>query len=127
MKLANASCIKFFLKVLSKTFWIVIRVKLDGVRDAVTDRVEKIGMKVEHRTPAGMFLWVETGHDTITMAEKALEQGILIAPGSLFSPHQLPSTRMRLNAAMSDEDVWKCLKKKCSLKKMSITFIFSQI
>ncbi|MBY0573502.1 MAG: PLP-dependent aminotransferase family protein [Undibacterium sp.] len=88
-----------------------IRVKLDGARNEVTAKVEKLGMKVEYRTPAGMFLWVETGVDTIALTEKALEQGILIAPGSLFSPHQLPSTHMRLNvAALSDESVWRFFK-----------------
>jgi DNA-binding transcriptional MocR family regulator len=89
-----------------------IRVKLDSVRDGVTKRVESIGMKVEYRTPAGMFLWTETGCDTIALTEKAMEQGILLAPGSLFSPHQLPSTRMRINiAAMSDPGVWEFLEK----------------
>jgi DNA-binding transcriptional MocR family regulator len=94
-----------------------IRVKLDSVRDVVTDRIERIGMKVEYRTPAGMFLWVETGCDTIAMTEKALEQGILIAPGTLFSPNQLPSTRMRVNiAAMSDEEVWTFLENEMHLR-----------
>ncbi|MDO9192709.1 MAG: PLP-dependent aminotransferase family protein [Undibacterium sp.] len=89
-----------------------IRVKLDSVRDQVTKRIENIGMKVEYRTPAGMFLWTETGCDTIALTEKALEQGILLAPGSLFSPNQLPSTRMRINiAAMSDPGVWEFLEK----------------
>ena len=89
-----------------------IRSKLDTVRDEVTDRIERMGMKVEYRTPAGMFLWVETGCNTITLTEKALEENILIAPGSLFSPSQLPSTKMRLNiAAMADADVWNFLEK----------------
>ena len=72
-----------------------IRSKLDSARDEVTNRVEKIGMHVQYRTPAGMFLWVDTGKDTIAMTERALEKGFLLAPGSLFSPHQLPSTHMR--------------------------------
>ncbi|MBC3933300.1 aminotransferase-like domain-containing protein [Undibacterium curvum] len=89
-----------------------IRVKLDGVRDQITKRLENLGMKVEHRTPAGMFLWTDTGLDTNKLTEKALEQGYLLAPGSLFSPQQLPSTRMRINiAAMSDPGVWDFLQK----------------
>ena len=28
-----------------------------------------------------------------------MQQDLLLAPGSLFSPNQLPSTRMRLNVA----------------------------
>ncbi|MFZ6689226.1 PLP-dependent aminotransferase family protein [Undibacterium sp. SXout11W] len=89
-----------------------IRVKLDGVRDDITKRLEHIGIKVDYRTPAGMFLWTETGVDTNKLTEKALEQGYLLAPGSLFSPHQAPSTKMRINiAAMSDAGVWDFLKK----------------
>jgi len=89
-----------------------IRGKLDTARNEVTARVEKLGMKVEYRTPAGMFLWVDTGKDTIALTEKAFEKGFLLAPGSLFSPHQLPSTKMRLNvAAMSDASVWDFLGK----------------
>jgi hypothetical protein len=46
-----------------------------------------------------MFLWTETGTDTNKLTEQALEQGYLLSPGSLFSPNQLPSTRMRINIA----------------------------
>ena len=89
-----------------------IRVKLDGVRDDITKRLEHIGIKVDYRTPAGMFLWTETGVDTNKLTVKALEQGYLLAPGSLFSPHQAPSTKMRINiAAMSDPGVWEFLRK----------------
>lgn len=89
-----------------------IRVKLDSVRDDITKRLEQLGMKVDYRTPAGMFLWTETGADTNKLTEKAMEQGFLLAPGSLFSPHQTPSTKMRINiAAMSDPGVWEFLKK----------------
>ncbi len=89
-----------------------IRVKLDSVRDNITKRIENLGMKVDYRTPAGMFLWTDTGCDTNALTEKAMEQGFLLAPGSLFSPQQLPSTRMRINiAAMSDPGVWEFLEK----------------
>jgi DNA-binding transcriptional MocR family regulator len=88
-----------------------IRVKLDHVRDGVIERLEQLGMQIEYRTPAGMFVWAETGCDTIALAEKALEKGIMIAPGSLFSPNQLPSTKTRINiAAMSDPAVWDFFK-----------------
>ena len=82
------------------------------MRDDITKRLEQMGMKVDYRTPAGMFLWTETGCDTNKLTEKAIEQGYLLAPGSLFSPSQLPSTKMRINiAAMSDPGVWEFLKR----------------
>lgn len=89
-----------------------IRVRLDSVRDGICKRIESLGMKVDYRTPAGMFLWTETGTDTNKLTEQALEQGYLLSPGSLFSPNQLPSTRMRINiASMSDPGVWDFLER----------------
>lgn len=112
----NEVCERVVHKVLSEGHYRKhvdrIRTRLDGARNEVTNRLEKLGMRIEYRTPAGMFLWVDTGSDTIALTEKALTEGILIAPGSLFSPHQLPSTHMRLNvAAMSDQGVWDFLER----------------
>lgn len=87
-----------------------LRGKLDAVRDKTIRQLDRIGLKVDIATPAGMFLWVDTGCDTNVLTEKALEQGFLLAPGSLFSPPQLPSTRMRVNVAcMSDAGVLRFL------------------
>jgi hypothetical protein len=55
-------------------------------------QLERMGMEVGDPPPCGMFLWVDTGRDTNVMTEAAMEQGFLLAPGSLFSPAQLPST-----------------------------------
>lgn len=39
-----------------------------------------------------------------------MADNLLLAPGSLFSPAQLPSARMRLNvAAMQEPGVWRFL------------------
>jgi len=88
-----------------------VRSKLDPVRLSTARKLENIGFKVDIFTPAGMFLWVDAGCDTNALAEAALEQGILLSPGSMFSPNQQPSTRMRINvAAMTDPVVWEFLK-----------------
>lgn len=87
-----------------------LRNKLDAMRDKTARHLEQIGLKTDILTPAGMFIWVDTGCDTNLLAEKAIAEGYLLAPGSLFSPHQLPSSRMRVNiAAMSDSEVWRFL------------------
>jgi len=53
-------------------------------------------------------VWTDAGCDTSVLAEKAMAQGFLLAPGSLFSPTQLPSTKMRINvASMSDPGIWR--------------------
>jgi DNA-binding transcriptional MocR family regulator len=76
-----------------------LRSKLTGVREKAVKQLEKVGLTVDVNPPAGMFLWADTGCDTNALTEKGVEQGYLFAPGSLFSPSQLPSTRMRFNVA----------------------------
>jgi DNA-binding transcriptional MocR family regulator len=57
--------------------------------------------------PAGLFGWVETGVDTEVLAQRMLDQNILLAPGALFYAHHAPSTRMRINfAATEDAQFW---------------------
>ncbi|MBV8624566.1 MAG: PLP-dependent aminotransferase family protein [Herbaspirillum sp.] len=89
-----------------------LRARLNGARDKVMRQLEKLGMEVSDPPPCGMFLWVDTGRDTNVMTEAAMEQGFLLAPGSLFSPSQLPSTRMRINvASMADPGIWRFLER----------------
>ena len=89
-----------------------IRARLDGVRAKALRQMERVGLKPEAATPAGLFVWVDAGRDTNVLTERAMAQGLLLAPGSLFSPKQLPSTRMRLNvAAMQEPAVWRFLER----------------
>jgi DNA-binding transcriptional MocR family regulator len=52
-----------------------------------------------------MFLWINMGTDTNELAVVCREKGLLLAPGSLFSPHQTPSPWMRFNMTTSADDV----------------------
>jgi len=89
-----------------------MRARLDALREKTVRQIERVGLKVEMHTPAGFFVWVDTGRDTNAMTARASAQGLLLAPGSLFSPSQLPSTRMRLNvAAMQEPAVWRFLER----------------
>jgi DNA-binding transcriptional MocR family regulator len=89
-----------------------LRGKLNQARDKTIRQLERTGLHIDIGAPAGMFLWIDTGCDTNVLTEKAMEQGYLLAPGSLFSPNQLPSTRMRLNvASMTDSGVLRFLEK----------------
>jgi DNA-binding transcriptional MocR family regulator len=85
-----------------------LRARLDTVRAKAVRQMESVGLKVDLVPSAGMFVWVDAGCDTNVLTEKAMQGGVLLAPGSLFSPHQLPSTRMRLNVATLQEPaVWR--------------------
>lgn len=89
-----------------------VRTRLDGIRAKAVRQMERVGLKVDVASPAGMFVWVDAGCDTSVLTERAMADNLLLAPGSLFSPAQLPSTRMRLNvAAMQEPAVWKFLER----------------
>ena len=58
--------------------------------------------------PAGLFGWVDTGVDTDSLAQRMLDEGYLLAPGSLFHAQRKPSTLMRINfATTQDAAFWK--------------------
>ena len=89
-----------------------IRTRLDGIRAKTIRQMERVGLKVDVAAPAGMFVWADAGRDTNVLTERAMAHNLLLAPGSLFSPKQLPSTRMRLNvAAMQEPAVWRFLER----------------
>lgn len=89
-----------------------VRARLDGIRARTVRQMERVGLKVDVAPPAGMFVWVDAGRDTNVLTERAMGEGLLLAPGSLFSPSQLPSTRMRLNVAtMQEPTVWDFLER----------------
>jgi DNA-binding transcriptional MocR family regulator len=89
-----------------------LRARLDGIRAKTLRQMERIGLKVDGSPPAGMFVWADAGCDTNVLTERAMAHNLLLAPGSLFSPKQLPSTRMRLNvAAMQEPAIWRFLER----------------
>ncbi len=76
-----------------------VRGRLDAARPKVLRQLETLGLRPEPAPSSGMFVWVDAGRDTNELAARAMGDELLLAPGSLFSPRQLPSTRMRLNVA----------------------------
>jgi DNA-binding transcriptional MocR family regulator len=62
-------------------------------------------------TPAhGLFAWIDTGTDTDRLAQALLDDGWLIAPGSLFHALRQPTGLMRVNVATSlDPAFWQTL------------------
>jgi hypothetical protein len=76
-----------------------VRAKLDAARARTARALEKMGVRVFGGAAHGMFLWTHFGRDTNAIAAHGAQLGILCAPGSLFSPLQLPSEWMRVSAA----------------------------
>ena len=84
-----------------------IRTRLDAAR------ARSVKLALAHgctfaAEPAGLFGWVDTGVDTDALAQRMLDEGYLIAPGSLFHAVRKPGTLMRINFATTQEaGFWK--------------------
>ena len=78
-----------------------LRGRLDAARDRTARALEKMGARLASQPEAGIFLWADFGRDTNAIAAEGSARGVLCAPGSLFSPTQLPSPWMRVSAATS--------------------------
>jgi len=62
--------------------------------------------------PMGLFGWVDTGVDTERLATDMLDDGWLLAPGTVFHPGRQPSTLMRINfATTQDPRFWQAFEK----------------
>lgn len=76
-------------------------------------RVQQLAQAADFRfvaPPQGLFGWVDAGIDTQRLAEAMLDQGWLLAPGSLFHAVPRPTTLMRVNFATSqDARLWTTL------------------
>jgi len=89
-----------------------VRSRLDAVRPRALRQLEALGLRLTPAPSAGMFVWVDAGVDTNLLAARAMREELLLAPGSLFSPRQQPSTHMRLNvAALQDPATWRFLER----------------
>ena len=80
-----------------------LRERIDHARQRCLRMVESWGWHVEQEPVAGMFVWVNTGQDTEVLARKMAGQGVLLAPGVLFSPQQVASTMLRLPVSVVDD------------------------
>ncbi|QUN27344.1 PLP-dependent aminotransferase family protein [Cupriavidus sp. KK10] len=78
-----------------------VRTRLDRARNETRRELERLGLRLFPGQHAGMYLWADTGRDTNAIATAGHEEGYLFAPGSLFSPSQMPSGWMRFNVASS--------------------------
>ncbi len=86
-----------------------LRGRFDAMRDRAIRGLERVGLTIDHQPAAGMFLWARAGGDakhargidTNALAARLFDEGYLLAPGSLFSPSQLPSSHLRFNIATS--------------------------
>jgi DNA-binding transcriptional MocR family regulator len=76
-----------------------LRSRLDECRGRTAEALQRMGARISGPPPGGMYVWADFGRDTNELATAGSREGVLCAPGSLFSPTQLPTTWMRVAAA----------------------------
>ncbi len=86
-----------------------LRQRLAGARARVVKLVLAHGFEFA-APPRGLFGWIEVGTDTERAARALLDDGWLLAPGTLFHVPPRPSTLMRINfASAQDAAFWRRL------------------
>ena len=83
-----------------------IRLRLGRAMTEVNARLKSIGIIPWLEPQAGMFLWsrLPEGIDAADMAREALAEGIVLAPGNVFSLSQSATGFMRFNVSQCLDD-----------------------
>ena len=83
-----------------------VRARLADAMAALIKRLRAIGIEPWIDPRAGIFLWARLpdGLDAGALARTALAQGIVLAPGKVFSLSDRWNDHLRFNVAMSDDD-----------------------
>jgi len=79
-----------------------VRRRVDEARQRCVKGLLQLGLTLPHEPHAGMFVWADCGRDAEAVARTAADRGILLAPGSLFSPVQAPSRMLRFSVTIAD-------------------------
>ncbi|PZU10763.1 PLP-dependent aminotransferase family protein [Sphingomonas sp.] len=81
-----------------------IRERLAAKQTGVVARLADAGFSVSEEPEGGFFLWacMKDGRSSDHLAEAALRQRLVLAPGSLFSSTATPSAWVRFNIAVCD-------------------------
>ncbi len=80
-----------------------LRRRLAAARDRVARELEGVGLRPLIEGEAGLFLWAELpeGVDAVEVSRFAAAEGIVLAPGNVFSPSQSAGRFLRFNVAHS--------------------------
>ena len=82
-----------------------VRNKLEKARSKTMERLKEIGITPWVVPQAGMFIWCQLpdGLDEAKITRLCLEQGVVLAPGNVFSYSGAGRSFLRFNASQSDE------------------------
>ncbi len=91
-----------------------LRAKLAAARSKADIRLRAAGLKPWTTPRAGMYLWCELpdGREAAEIARQALAEGIVLAPGNVFSPAQTAGGFLRFNVAQcADPRIFQMLER----------------
>ncbi len=82
-----------------------VRTRLASATAKVAMRLRTVGIEPWIEPAAGIFLWARLpdGTDAVDLARRAIAEGIVLAPGPVFSTSGGWRDHMRFNVAMSDD------------------------
>ncbi|KFC66851.1 Aspartate aminotransferase [Bosea sp. LC85] len=83
-----------------------LRERIGKATTRALENLERLGLPVFAAPTGGYYLWADFAHDVddLALAKQASEQGIFIAPGSVFFPdRQQTRPGMRVNIAYADD------------------------
>jgi DNA-binding transcriptional MocR family regulator len=82
-----------------------LRAKLADAMTMTANRLKAIGLELWTEPQGGIFLWARLpeGMDSGQIARYALEKGVVLAPGDVFSPSHSATRYLRFNVAQSTE------------------------
>lgn len=80
-----------------------LRAKLADAMTMTAKRLRATGLELWTEPQGGMFLWARLpdGMDSGVIARHALEKGVVLAPGNVFSPSRSATAYLRFNVAQS--------------------------
>ena len=83
-----------------------LRLRLQEARASTIARLEQLGFSIYAEPEGGMFIWAKLGDDIdmSLLAARAAREGVMLAPGNVFRPHQEASPWLRFNAAHCENE-----------------------
>lgn len=89
-----------------------VRNRVDLARAETMRRLTALGVLIHDEPAGGMFLWGDCQRDSEQLARQAASEGMLLAPGPLFSPTQAPSSHIRFSVALAENPAaWRIMEK----------------
>ncbi|TAN08597.1 MAG: PLP-dependent aminotransferase family protein [Rhizobiaceae bacterium] len=90
-----------------------LRRRLSRARRETAEKLKSLGIVPWLMPRGGFYLWcrIPDGSDSAVLARTALAEGVVLAPGNVFSPSQTASSFLRFNVAQcGDSRVWDVMR-----------------